>query len=73
MATLDIRNVPSDPIDEIIFGRGQDQNSMRLVKSTRTTEFILFDLEERSGYVAISDIDNLILALQKAKELWGNK
>lgn len=72
MATLDIRTADLTEIDEIIFGGGQADNAMKLVKFNDKGEFQLYDLDdERSGYLAVEDIDNLILALRKAKELWG--
>lgn len=72
MATLDIRHQQEGEITEIAFGSGYNSNSCKVVKASIEDEVILHDHSSFStGFIAISDIDNLILALQKAKELWG--
>jgi hypothetical protein len=72
MATLDIRTIGDEPITEIKFGEGDNENSSAVSKRFGHQEVILIDRDDdSSGYIAIKDIDNLILALQKAKELWG--
>ena len=72
MTTLDIRKTGDEPITEIKFGDGNNINSCALEKRIGCQEVILLDRNvDPSGYIAINDIDNLILALQKAKELWS--
>lgn len=65
MAVLDIRELPSDPVTSIIFASGSqiEQHSVQSL-----------GIQDCDGdYISVSykDIDNLIKALQKAKELWS--
>ena len=77
MATLDIRDTTELVVDEILFYRSAQDNALSSIVQSpnRHSKAIVFKncKDESVGYVAISDIDNLILALQKAKELWGGK
>lgn len=72
MATLDIRNATDDEITHIQFGSFHNTCGGIVALSSNTDEISIQDKEEDiNGYIRIDDIDNLILALQKAKELWG--
>lgn len=74
MATLDVRNTTDDEITHIQFGSFHNGCSGIMTLSGNTDEIAIYDKEEKNGcYIRIDDIDNLILALQKAKELWGGK
>lgn len=76
MTTLDIRTNNS-PITSITFADGEwDWGCTITVKQHQrdVTELFLRDMDgDATNCLNLSDIDNLILALQKAKELWGNK
>jgi len=68
MATLDIRDKVKEEITEIKF----DDSNDRLVMADAVTVGIYFDDEEKTKYLCeYADIDNMIKALKKAKELWG--
>lgn len=71
MATLDIRSI-GEEITHIQFGDYENGTAGVIRQSTNEKEiFLQNDCEHVRGYVRLSDIDNLILALQKAKEMWG--
>ena len=65
MAELDIRDC-DDEIDSIRFSNSNIQFA-EIIDYDCVSGSIVFDL---TG-VHFSDIDNLIKALQKAKEIWG--
>lgn len=76
MTTLDIRT-NNCPITSIKFADGNwDWACTITVKQhpINVTELFLCDIDgDTTNYINLADIDNLILALQKAKELWGGK
>lgn len=63
MNTLDIRQPDTLPISQILFADDQF-----ILKANNYV-----DIQGESGrtLIHIDDVDHLILALQKAKELWG--
>lgn len=71
MATLDIREPETESIDNIIVS-----DDITLVSITEM-DHILCDIKSSSSEEPISvtyeEVDDLIAALQKAKELWGTK
>ena len=73
MATIDIRE-GSSAIDTITFADNHDGvSSIRRVNGFSKSEWLeLLDEFGECNVIRMSDIDNLILALKKAKELWGN-
>ena len=75
MTTLDIRSGKVCYTDAIRFASGNScAIDMFICIDTQPPTIRLLD-ENSDGneYIAVADIDNLILALQRAKELWGNK
>lgn len=62
----DIRNTKVGMVDTIRFG----DNAHDIVEKRPHSGNIRVASDDM-GLVMIEDIDNLILALQKAKELWG--
>lgn len=75
MATLDIRTGTNLTIDEILFQKSSESNSLSSIKQSpnKYTKSVFFKncKGDLVGFVDMDDIDNLILALQKAKELWS--
>lgn len=75
MANLDIRDIPQEKsIDFIRFA--DNPAGTALGKSFALRKFVptQFKIVTPSGdvcHVKMEDVDNLILALQKAKELWS--
>lgn len=70
MATMDIREPEEQEITRIDFANNTNESQAYfLTKSTQVNSWI----ESDSGVLRIrnSDIPNLIKALQKAQELWG--
>ena len=63
---IDIRNHTNEEVTEIRFGSG----CYDMITLVRPGGSVLI-AQGDSGEVMIEDIDNLILALQKAKELWS--
>ena len=61
---IDIRGHSKEEIKQIRFG----ENSFDIIEHSEGRIFIA---KEDNGLVMIEDIDNLILALLKAKELWS--
>jgi hypothetical protein len=73
MATLDIRTSIVSNYDSIRFSDNAN-GAMEIVlfKDRDFKDVLLLDEnKDPNPFVAINDIDNLILALQKAKELWS--
>ena len=66
MATLDIRE-SEEQIDKIKF----DDSSDYLLRGNTSVCIYKNRMDDTVVLVNIKDIDYLILALQKAKELWG--
>ncbi len=64
MATINVRE-ESEFISTITFGESNE----RLLYSS-TSKIVILDSNENLVSICISDIDYLIKALQKAKELW---
>jgi len=77
MATLDIRNVSEFTVDEILFYKSSEANALSCIKKypNRDCKSVVFKncKGDSVGFLDMVEIDNLILALQRAKELWGNK
>ena len=75
MATLDIRVISELTVDEILFYKGSEVNALSCIKKypNRDCKSVVFKncKGDSVSFVDMVDIDNLILALQKAKELWG--
>jgi len=75
MATLDIRIMSELTVDEILFYKSSECNALSSIKQSlnRHTKSVVFKncKGDSVGFVEVVDIDNLILALQKAKELWS--
>lgn len=66
MNTLDIRNPDENQVAEIIFGED--------CQVEYDGEFVdIYDMDNDMVNIRFGDIDNLIKALQKAKELWGEQ
>ena len=64
MSTVDVRCMDASKVTRIVYAEGchleqQDKNVIRV-------------MDEDSDYINVfaDDVDNLIIALQKAKELW---
>jgi hypothetical protein len=74
MAKLDIRNAAPDEVAEVVFADKSGDTNYMLYKLAKSSDADLFraEFENDYAYVRYDDIDNLILALQKAKELWAN-
>ena len=64
---IDIR-LPTK-VDRIIFG----DNDIRLAKDHCPGLFSIVDCYEDNVLLHLADIPNLIKALQKAQEVWGEK
>lgn len=54
-------------VDRIIFGQGEEYIFLSATKVS------LRDCDGDIAYISIEDIPNLIKALQKAQEVWGEK
>jgi len=64
---IDVReNQKDDVVDEIVFGEEEE-----VIQKVGATTFYVTGEDETSVELWISDIDNMIKALEKAKELWG--
>lgn len=75
MATLDIRDLPQKK-DISVIRFSDNPPGSALGKAFALKEFVpaQFEIVTPSGdacHVKMEDVDNLILALQKAKELWS--
>lgn len=66
MATLDIRQLPPEPITEIQFDNSPD-------RITNFGKTIILSGHNNRLLCTFENLDNFIAALQKAKELWGPK
>ena len=74
MVTIDIRTSNPAKIDGIQFADDPTTASFVILNSYRPSEVRLYDLDEcGASNIFISDIPNLIKALEKAYELWGEK
>lgn len=77
MATLDIRVMSELTVDEILFYKSSEVNALSCIKKypNRDCKSVVFKncKGDSVGFLDMVEIDNLILALQRAKELWGNK
>ena len=74
MVTIDIRAGDTAKIDSIQFADDSASASFVTLNSYRPSEVCLYDLDECGvSNIFISDIPNLIKALEKAYELWGEK
>jgi ABC-type lipopolysaccharide export system ATPase subunit len=73
MTTLDIRSGKVCYTDAIRFSGGSSCAIDMFICIDTQPPTIRFLDENSDGneYIAVADIDNLILALQKAKELWS--
>lgn len=76
MSKIDVRDGTVGPVDEIIFGDNHsDYFTTELSKVNAALEPDYIEFYDSDGDYArklkISDIDNMIKALQKAQELWG--
>ena len=64
---IDVReNQKDDVVDEIVFGEDGE-----VIQKAEATTFYVTGEDETSVELWISDIDNMIKALEKARELWG--
>jgi GT2 family glycosyltransferase len=72
MAAIDVRE--NQPIDTIIFA-DEEATSAGAYKLENycSNEIVILNNNDESVYLKHSDIDNLIAALHKAKELWVGK
>lgn len=72
MSTIDIRTYISNPITEIVFADGSEDEDFYIGKSLTKVDNTLIRIESEgsSTVIAKSTIDSLIKALQKAKEVW---
>lgn len=71
MSKLDIRTAPSNPT-VIVFGDHTTAYATQI--NIEGTYIILQDSEgDYENDVSVGDVDNLILALQKAKEVMGSR
>lgn len=76
MTIIDVRTTPAvQPVSKVMFSEGvaRGYETARSVTKGSTSDFCY--LEETGGdciRVAYTDIDNMVLALNKAKELWNN-
>ena len=69
MSTIDIRKEADTAVDKIVYGSSEEAISQDVEGM-----IILVDGDmQEDAYVRVSDISNLIKALQKAQELWGKK
>ncbi|UZV39724.1 hypothetical protein APT65_00121 [Trabzonvirus APT65] len=75
MAGLDIRNIPQEKsIDFIRFSDnplGTALGKSFALRKFVPAQFKIVTPEGDACHVKMEDVDNLILALQKAKELWS--
>ena len=71
MSVIDIRTGTTKDVDTIIFAEDSYGYGTRLIHVGGYVQIVDVDKDKESD-VRMADIDNLILALQKAKELgWG--
>jgi len=64
---IDVReNQKDDVVDEIVFGEDGE-----VIQKAEATTFYVTGEDETPVELWISDIDNMIKALEKAKDLWG--
>lgn len=76
MSAIDVRQLGAEEVDEIIFGSGTCNDAAVACKLLTSPLDCILYLEEKGGdtvRIAIDDIPNLILALNKAKELGWDK
>jgi hypothetical protein len=83
MNTIDIRTTPVGPIGRIHFaenaslgtGRGDSASALSFLPLLHPDYLFVEVQQSTSEYVSVrlSDVDNLIKALQKAKEVWACK
>lgn len=69
---IDVRNDRQAEIETIIFGDGTGDyvGQLRLI----CKDIYLEGLDDDGdSFITLDDIDNMILALKKAKEIWGYK
>ena len=69
MSTIDIRSETSQPIREIVFADNNSECAYYLSYIHHTQEMYLHS-DDTCHPIRVSDIDNLIKALNKAKEIW---
>lgn len=73
MAKLDIRNEIVEPVTEIVFADREANAKFKLTslsKGTNSHDLVRVNWDGDYAYVKHADIDNMIAALKKAKELW---
>jgi hypothetical protein len=73
MSKLDIRNNEIEKPNVIIFGDGKDFLASQ-ISINHNGKLMLTDWDDDLVHeLDLDDVDNLILALKKAKELWGSE
>lgn len=75
MVKLDIRTMVTDNVDTIVFSDKtstvMDDYSCSMLQEADGQSIVFSDVDgDKVSRLRIDDIDNFILALQKAKELW---
>ncbi len=77
MSRIDIRNGHVDSPSTITFADGHSDyfaSEVTLNKDYGEVTITFLDCDgDKANQLKFEDIDNLILALKKAKELWGDK
>lgn len=66
---IDIRDDSSEEVTHIRFAHDSEEHACKI--ENRDDGFVIVDCDDISeGYISSTSIDNLIKALQKAKEIW---
>ena len=69
MSEIDIRQGGVQKVTAIRFA---DKEHLEFDENGHASVIILMDCDNENGRLYVKDIPNLILALQKALELWGD-